>query len=448
MQVSVESVSTLERRVTISVPAAEVDVAFEKKLKDTASRARIDGFRPGKVPMKEVRRRYARSIREEILGDVINNSFYQAITKEKLNLAGNPHIEFTKDEPGQDVEYVATFEVYPEIQIKNLENIVVEKPVSEIADADIDAMLEKLRQQRAIFVKTEEPAADGDQITIDFSGSIDGVAFEGGAAEGHALVLGSKSMIPGFEDALIGASAGEDRTINVTFPEAYHSEELKGKAAQFAVKVHKVERKQLAEVDDEFIKHFGVTEGGVDAFRAEIRKNMERELKNAIKNKVKNQVFEGLLKHNELEVPKALVSQETDRMRKQMLQQFGGQGANLDISMLPAELFTERATHSVKLGLLLSEFMRTSELSVDAERVRKTIEELAEPFEQPQEVIDWYNSNDQQRRQLEAAVLEDQAVEKLLETAQVSEKVCSYEDAIKPIEPAAEEAEEETASEA
>lgn len=436
MQVSVESVSNLERRVIVGVPAADVDGAVEQKLQDTARRVKIDGFRPGKVPMKEVRRRFARGIREEVLGDLVNKSFYQAITQEKLNLAGMPHISFTKDEPGQDVEYVATFEVFPEVEIKNLDSIAVEKPVAEIAESDVDAMIEKLRQQRAVFVKTEDGAADGDQITIDFAGSIEGEAFEGGSASGHRLVLGSKSMIPGFEEALVGIKEGEERTIDVTFPESYHAENLKGKPAQFKVTVSLVEKKQLPEVNEDFIKFFGVADGSADAFRTEIKKNMERELKNAVKNKVKNQVFEGLVKNNEIEVPKALVNQEIDRLRKQMLQQFGGQGANFDPSMLPAELFSERATRSAKLGLLLNEFIRSSSLAVDAGRVRSTIEELAEPFEHPEEVVNWYYQNDQQLRQLEAAVLEDQAVEKILESAKTTEKSCSYEEAVKPAQAA------------
>ncbi len=432
MQVSVESVSNLERRVTVGVPASDVDVAVEQKLEETARRVKIDGFRPGKVPLKEVRRRFAKGIRDEVLGDLVNKSFYQAITQEKLNLAGMPQISFTKDQPGQDVEYVATFEVFPEIQISNLENIAVERPVAEINESDVDAMIEKLRQQRAVFVKTDDAAADGDQVTIDFVGSIDGEEFEGGAATGHRLALGSKSMIPGFEDQLVGVKAGEERVINVSFPESYHAEHLKGKAAQFKVSVSQVESKQLPEVNEEFIGFFGVADGSVEAFRGEIKKNMERELKNAVKNKVKNQVFDGLLRENEIEVPKALVAQEVDRLRKQMVQQFGGQGANFDPAMLPAELFTDRATRSAKLGLLLNEFIRSSALKVDAARVKSTIEELAEPFEHPQEVVNWYYQNDQQLRQLEAAVLEDQAVEKLLESAKTTEKSCSYEEAVKP----------------
>lgn len=432
MQVSVESVSNLERRVTVGVPAADVDVAVEQKLQDTARRVKIDGFRPGKIPMKEVRRRFAKGIREEVLGDLVQKSFYQAITQEKLNMAGMPHIAFTKDEPGHDVEYVATFEIFPEIEIKNLENIVVEKPVANINESDVDAMIEKLRQQRAVFIQTDAGAANGDQVTLDFVGTIDGEAFEGGSASGHRLVLGSNSMIPGFEQGLEGVKAGEERIIDVTFPESYHAEHLKGKPAQFKATVSLVEKKQLPEVNEEFIKFFGVADGSVDAFRTEIKKNMERELKNAVKNKVKTQVFDGLVRENEIEVPKSIVNQEIDRLRKQMLQQFGNQGANFDMSMLPAELFTDRATRSAKLGLLLSDYIRAAGIKVDANRVRSTIEELAEPFEHPEEVVKWYYQNDQQLRQLEAAVLEDQAVEKILESAKTTEVACSYEEAVKP----------------
>jgi len=324
MQVSVENVSTLERRLAITVPSSQVDEAVEKKLVDTARRVKIDGFRPGKVPLAEVRKRFARGMREEVLGDVINKSFYDAIVTEKLNPAGAPSIAFTTNEAGKDLSYTATFEVYPEVTVSGLDAITVVRPSADIAESDIESMINRLREQRATFSAKEGAADKGDQVTIDFEGSIDGEAFEGGTAKGQKLVLGSGSMIPGFEDGIVGMAVGETRNIPVTFPEDYQAENLKGKAAQFAITVNAVEVRQLPEVNEEFVRFFGIGDGSMDAFRAEITRNMTRELKTSTRNKVKQQVFDGLLAANEFDVPKTMVGAEVDRMRQQMIQQFGG----------------------------------------------------------------------------------------------------------------------------
>jgi len=431
MQVSVETTSGLERRLTVGVPADKIDTAVDEKLKDAAQRVRIDGFRPGKVPLKEVRRRFGKSIREEVIGEVVSNSFYDAITKESLNPAGYPSIERTKDEPGHDLEFVATFEVYPEVQVQGLDKISVVRPIAEIEESDIDAMIERLREQRASFAEVDRAAADGDQVNIDFEGTKEGVAFEGGTAQGQDLVLGSGSMIPGFEDGIVGMSKGDEKVIDVTFPDDYHSEELKGQPVQFKITVNSVSARSLPEVNEEFIKNFTQKEdSNLDEFRVEIRKNMERELKNAVKNRVKKAVMDGVLENNELDVPKALIDSEINRQRQQMMQQFGG-GQNFDMNMLPAELFEAQANRAVKLALVLGELIKDKEIKADATRVRSTIEEMAQPYENPEQVVAYYYENEQMLQQVEAMVLEDQVVDVILEQATVSDQQMSYEEAVK-----------------
>lgn len=442
MQVSVETTSGLERRMTVGIPAAKIDAAVESKLAETAKRVRIDGFRPGKVPLREVRRRFGKAIREEVIGELVSNSFYEAMTQQSLNPAGYPSIERTKDAPGEDLEFVATFEVYPEIKVQGLSSISVVRPVAEIQESDIDAMIERLREQRATFVDVDRPAQNGDQVIIDFVGTKDGEAFQGGSAQNTKLVLGSGQMIPGFEDGLVGATKGEERVLALTFPEDYHAPDLKGQAVQFAVTVKAVQEKQLPEVDAELIKAFVGKDADLQSFRNEIRLNMERELKNAIKNRVKKQVMDGVLEQNsDVLVPKALIDSEIDRQRQQMVQQFGG-GANFDFRSLPAELFEKQATRAVKLALLLGEVIKERGIKSDAARVRAAIEELAQPYENPQQVIAWYYENKQVLQQVEAMVLEDQVVDVILEQAQLTDQVMAYEEAVRQPVPAGEEDDE------
>lgn len=429
MQVSVETTSGLERRLTVGVPAEKLDSAVKARLADAQKNLRINGFRPGKVPMLEVKRRFGRAVRDEVLGEVMRESFIEAVGKENIEPAGMPDFQPTVNEPGKDLEFVATFEVYPEIELAAFDAVEVEKPATEITDADVDKMIEQLREQRATFEVAERAAASGDRVNINYAGTVDGEAFEGGSADGQQLVLGSGQMIPGFEDGIVGLSAGEQKTIDVTFPEDYQAEELKGKAARFAITVNKVEAKQLPEIDDDFMALFGVKEGGMDAFRTEVRKNMERELKNALRNKVKEQVMSGLVDAHTFDVPGALVRGEIQRMRQQMVQQFGG-GQQFDASMLPEELFREQAERSVRLGLIVRQILEKHELKADADKVRAQVEEIASQYEQPEEVVNWVYSNPQQLQQIEGAVLEEQVVELVLGQAKVSEKAMSYEEAV------------------
>ncbi|TVP88276.1 MAG: trigger factor [Pseudomonadaceae bacterium] len=435
MQVSVETTSGLERRMTVGIPAERIDNEVNKRLQQTARRARVDGFRPGKVPMSVIRKRFGDSARQEVIGEVIQSSFFEAVTQEKLNPAGAPSVEPKQLEAGKDFEYIATFEVYPEVSLADFSGIKVERIESEVTDADLDNMLEILRKQNTSFKAVEREAATDDQLTLDFVGRVDGEEFQGGTATDTQLVLGSGRMIPGFEDGLVGAKAGETRTLKVTFPEEYQNQDLAGKAAEFEATVKEVAEPVLPELNDEFFAQFGVDEGGLDAFRTEVRKNMDRELRQAIKTKIKGQVMDGLLETNEVDVPKAMLSNEVDRLRVQAVQQFGG--ANIKPEQLPAELFEEQAKRRVALGLVVAEIVKQHELKPDEDRVRAMIEEMASAYQEPQQVINWYYQNEQQLGEVQSVVLEEQVVDTVLQKAQVTDKQVPYEEAVKPAQPAA-----------
>ncbi|TLX61853.1 trigger factor [Stutzerimonas nosocomialis] len=431
MQVSVESTSALERRMTIGVPAERIETEVNKRLQQTASRAKIPGFRPGKVPMSVIRQRYEAAARQEVLGDVIQATFYEAVVAEKLNPAGAPAVEPKVFEKGKDLEYIATFEVFPEFQVAGFDGIEVERLSAEVAESDVDNMLEILRKQNTRYEAVDRAAENGDQLTIDFVGKIDGEAFAGGSANNTQLVLGSGRMIPGFEDALVGVKVGEERVINPTFPEDYQNLDLAGKTAEFTVTVNAVAAPQLPELDEAFFAQFGVQEGGLEGFRAEVRKNMERELRQAIKSKVKNQVMEGLITTNQIDVPKALIDNEVNRLRVQAVQQFGG---NIKPDQLPAELFQEQAKRRVVLGLIVAEVVKQKELKPDEARVRELIEEMASAYQEPEQVVSWYYKNDEQMNEVRSVVLEEQVVDTVLQQAKVTDKSVSYEEAVKPVE--------------
>ncbi|GGU57177.1 trigger factor [Pseudomonas laurentiana] len=429
MQVSVENTSALERRMTIGVPAERIETEVNKRLQQTARRAKVPGFRPGKVPMSVIRQRYEDAARQEALGDLIQATFYEAVVEQKLNPAGAPAVEPKVFEKGKDLEYVATFEVFPEFAVAGFESIAVERLSAEVADADLDNMLEVLRKQNVRYEVAERAAQNEDQLNIDFVGKIDGEVFAGGSAKGTQLVLGSGRMIPGFEEGLVGAKAGEERVLNLTFPENYQNLDLANKAAEFTVTVNSVSEPKLPELTEEFFAQFGIKEAGVDGFRAEVRKNMERELRQAIKTKVKNQVMDGLLAANPIEVPKALLENEVNRLRVQAVQQFGG---NIKPEQLPAELFEEQAKRRVVLGLIVAEVVKQNELKPDEDRVRELIQEMASAYQEPEQVVAWYYKNDQQLNEVRSVVLEEQVVDTVLQKATVTDKSVSYEEAVKP----------------
>ncbi|MCT7359634.1 trigger factor [Thalassolituus pacificus] len=431
MQVSIETTSGLQRVMTIGVPAAEVEGKVTAELKRISKGQRVNGFRKGKpLPPAVAKRMFGKQARYEAIYQQMQQSFFKAVQDENVKLAGMPTFEPTVDEDGKDLEFKATFEVYPEITLADFGGIEVEQKTATVTDADLETMLDTLRKQNAQWEESAEAAADGDQVVIDFEGFIDGEAFEGGAAKGYSLTLGSNSMIPGFETGLVGAKAGEEKTLDVAFPEDYHKEELKGKPAQFKVTVTAVKKPQLPELNEEFFKGFGVETADEAEFKVEIRKNMDRELDRAVRNLTKQQVIAGLVATNEVEAPSSLVDQEIDRLRKQAVQQFGG-GQQLDPNMLPAELFKDQAEKRVVIGLLMNAVIEANELTPSAEKVAQLIEEVAATYQDPEEVRNYYNSNPQQKSQVEALALEEQAVEKVLAGAKISQAEATYEEVIR-----------------
>ena len=439
MRVSVETTSGLERRLTVGVPADRVDTAVDKRLQEAARNVRLPGFRPGKVPMRVMQQRFGAGVRQEVLGEVISQSFQEAVISENLRPAGQPSIEARKMDVGQDVEYTATFEVFPTLEVSTLDDLSVEKPVADVTDADIDDIVEVFRKQQGKLVTSERAAAEGDTVVIDFEGFRNGEAFEGGAGEGTSLELGSGRMIPGFEDGLVGASAGEEKVLKLTFPEDYQNEDLAGADVEFKVQVKEVQELELAPVDAALFAQYGLEEGTEEEFRAEVKQNMERELRNAIEASVKNQVMDAVVAaHDDLELPASLIAQEVNAMRQQMFQQFGG-GAPQDMdlsSVLPDEMFSEQAERRVKLGLVVAEMIGQFELTAEPAKVREAIEDIASTYQDPEEVINWYYSENEQLAGIESRVLEDAVVEKLLSTAAIAEVECSYQDALEKARPA------------
>ncbi len=433
MQVSIETTSGLERRLTVGVPAERIDSEVNVRLQKAAKNVRLDGFRPGKVPMKVIRQRFGAGVRQEVLGEVMSQSFQEAVMQEKLRPAGQPSIEPKNLEAGKDLEYIATFEIFPDVEIADMGGFDVEQFVASVEEDDIDNIIEVFRKEQGSWEDVERAAADGDTVNIDYLGTKEGEEFDGGSAEGSDLLLGSGQMIEGFEAGIEGMSAGDEKTLSLSFPEEYHNEDLKGAAVEFKVTVNAVKEQVLAELDADLFTKYGVEDGGVEKFREEIGENMARELKNAIRANVKQQVMDAVLKaHESLEIPKALLQQEIGAMRKQMFQQFGGmQNQEIDLeSLLPEDMFRDKAEPRVKLGLILSEMISKEQLTADPEKVRTTIEELASTYQDPEEVVNYYYSNQEQLSSVESKVLEDQVVEKLLESANITENECSYQDAI------------------
>lgn len=443
MKVSIETTSGLERRLTVGVPAERVEGEVDSRLKKAAHNVKLNGFRPGKVPFKVVKQRFGAGVRQEVIGDLVNQTFYEAIVQEKLQPAGAPSIDATQVAAGKDLEYVATFEVYPDVQVAQPDGVEIERPVAEVTDADVEKMIDVFRNQQASWEAVERAAADGDKVNIDYKGTKDGEAFEGGSADGSDLTIGSGRMIPGFEEGIVGMAAGDEKVLDLTFPEEYHAEGLKGAAVQFAIKVNSVSAQVLPELNEEFFGKYGVESGNEEEFRAEIKKNMERELKNAVKNKVKTAVLDALLQaNNALQIPNALIATEIKALKEQALQQYGMPMEGFDLNLLPDDMFSEQAKRRVALGLLMGEIIKVDELKADADKVRAMVEDIASTYQEPEEVISYYYENKEQLQGVEGAVLEDQVVEKLLASVTVTDKASSYEEALAPPAPKAAEAEE------
>ncbi|MES9855452.1 MAG: trigger factor [Sedimenticola sp.] len=435
MQISVESKEGLERRMTVELPAEMINEAVEQRLKDVSRTANLDGFRPGKVPMSVVRKKFTEQVRQEIFGDLVKSSYFQALAKEKLEPAGEPSIEPHDDVAEGAMGYTAIFEVMPKVKLNDLSEAVVNRPVAEVADSDVEAMIEKLRSQRATWNDVERESQDGDQLTINFKGFIDGEAFEGGSADGIALILGSGSMIEGFESGLVGAKAGEERTLELTFPEDYQADNLAGKAATFEAEVTKVAESVMPELDDEFAKSFDTLEGGVEAMRKDILGNMERELSDRIKGMEKEQAMNVLLEANDIEVPQGLIQQESQALLQQTRANMQQSGQSSDVD-LPLSLFEDQAKKRVSLGLLTAEIIKENDIKLDEERVREKVEQFASTYEEPQDVIDYYYSNREQLSAVENVVIEEQVVDWILERVKVEDTASTFDEIMNP-QPAA-----------
>jgi trigger factor len=436
MQVSVEQKEGLERHMTVELPAERVNEEVEKRFKTIAKSAKVDGFRPGKVPLSVIRKRYAEQVLHEVHGELIRSTYFEALGQEKLQPAGDPYIEPVQKEPGEGFGYTAIFEVMPEVELGEMSAIAVERPVADVTDEDVESMIEKLRKQRATWSDVERKSKLEDQITINFKGSIDGELFEGGSADGVPLVLGSNSMIPGFEDGLVGTAAGDNKTINVTFPEEYQAENLAGKDAVFEVEVTKVSEQVLPEIDEEFIKTFGVEDGSVETLHSEIRGNMERELEDKLGALVKEKALDALLEANgDLDIPQAMIKKEAQTLKEQTMQNMQQYGQQSDVD-LPLDLFEDQAKRRVSLGLLVAEVIKANEIKLDDERVKDKIEKFAQTYEKPQEVIDYYNSNAEQMALVQNIVLEEQVVDWVMEQAKVEDVKSSFEEITAPAQQA------------
>lgn len=430
MQVSVETTSSVERKMTIGVPAEQVDQEVEKRIQQTAKTIKLNGFRPGKVPVKVVRKRYGMAVRQEVLNEVMRDSYMNALTQEGINPIGYPKFEPNNIEAGADVEFTATFEVAPEPEQPDLSQISIEEPSAEIKAKDIKEMIDVLRRQHGEKKAVKRKCKKKDILTIDYTGYVNDEAFEGGSGKNHPITLGEGKMIPGFEEGLVGAKAGEDVELNLAFPEDYFNEELAGKDARFEVSISQVEEIKLPEMNEEFYAKYGIETDSEETFQEEVTKNMQRELTQAIQANVKQQIVDGLLELSDLEVPQAMVDQEITKMKHDAIRQFGG-GQNMDPNTLPSEMFQAQAESRVKTGLLFAAVMKANDIKPDGDKVTAKIEELAATYESPDEVKAFY-AQPENKAQIEAAVLEDEVVSVVLAQAKVKKKKMSYEDAVKP----------------
>lgn len=425
MQVSVETGEGLERKMTVQVPAETVEMEVENRLKSMVGRVKIDGFRPGKVPLKVVKQRYGTQVFQEVAGELMQSTFRDAITQENLRPVGDPAIEASELQLGRPLEYIATFEVYPELALSPISDIKLERPTAEVTDTDVDNMLDTLRKQKADWSEVDRAAEDGDRVTVSFTGTIDGVAFDGGTAQDVPVTIGSGSMIPGFEEKLTGLASGADTSISVPFPDDYQAADLAGKAADFAINVTKVEVAEFPEIDDEFAKAFGVEEGGIDKLREDIQANMQREMDNRNKVNIKSKVMDQLIENNPVDIPKATIVEEAEALKEQTAIQQPG-------SDMPVESFMEDAARRVKLGMILSEVVKLSAIQISQDKVQERIELMAKDYEDPAEFVNYYRGNPELLRSIETLVMEDMVVDWIVEQASVSETKSSFDEIMNP----------------
>lgn len=429
MQATLESLNGLERRLNVSLPLTEIDTEVSARLKKIARTAKLAGFRPGKVPLKIVEQQFGPQVRQEVLGDVVKKSFGDAVREQNLRVAGLPSIEpRSGGEGGGAFEYSATFEVYPEVTVTDVSSLQFKRPVHEIVEADVDRTLEILRRQRVKFDPVERPAATEDLVTIDYRGTIDGVEFPGGSASDHGVILGQGRLLPEFESHLVGLSAGATAAFDLQFPDTYHGKDVAGKTARFEVTLQRVAAPRLPDLDAEFAKQMGIEDGDLEKLRAEVRSNVEREIKARIRKRVKDQVMQALLDANELPIPKSLVDMEAQRLTQATMQDLASRGVDVQRLPFPAEGFETQARRRVSLGLILAELVRTHDLGPRPEQVRAAVEEHAQSFEHPREVVKWYYQVPERLNEFESVVLEDNVVQWVTRTAQVEEEAVGFDE--------------------
>ncbi len=426
MQVSVENTSELTRKMTVTIPEETVQEKMEARFKKLAKEIKLDGFRPGKVPVRVVKKQFADRVRGEVAGDLIQSSYYEALQKEDLVPAGYPNIQPTEQKEG--LEYVAEFEVYPEISLAAVSDLKVTRLTASVGDENVDQMIAKLREQKKDWQEVERESTEGDRIIIHFSGEAEGESFTGGKVENYPVEIGAGQMIPGFEDELKGLKAGDGKSFEITFPEDYGNEKLAGKTATFDIEVVKVEESVLPEVNEEFIKAYGIESGDMDEFREDVKANMERELDRTLRNKFKTAVMDALYEKIEVTLPNALIDQEIEELMKPYQENAKKQGRSIEDLDLPREMFEEQAKRRVALGLILGEIIKQNEIKVDDDRVRSMLEDMASGYENPEQVVNWYYENPERLQEIQQMALEEQTVDWVEQQATVTEESADFDD--------------------
>ncbi len=426
MQVSVEKTSELVRKMTVSVPEEVVQEKMETRFKSLAREIKLDGFRPGKVPLNVVKKQFGDRVRGEVSGDLIQSTYFEALQEKDLVPAGQPHIHPADNKEG--LEYIAEFEVYPEISLQGMEELEIVRSFATVEGNDLESMINKLREQKKDWRAVERASQEGDRVTLHFSGECEGENFTDGRTENYQVEIGEKQMIPGFEDELLDLKAGANKTFDITFPEQYGNEKLAGKSARFEVEIIKVEEAVLPEIDTDFIQAYGIDDGDLESFRADIKANMERELTQALKNRLKSAVMDAVYENIKISTPNALIDQEIKEMMKPYIENAKKRNMTLEDLNLPRDVFEEQARRRVTLGLILGEIIKANEITVDADKVRSEIESMASSYDQPDEVIEWYYADEKRLQEIQQMVLEDQTVEWIVSRAKITDETVRFED--------------------
>lgn len=433
MGVSLETLNGLERKLTITVPAEQISEEVNVRVRDLVRKVKIDGYRPGKAPLDIVKRRFQHAVQDEVARELAQNALADALRSQDVKIAGYPNVEPLKIEAGKDLIFSAKFEIYPKITINTLDNAPIEQIESAVIDVDVDTLIQKMLEQDKIWHSVDRSVAEGDKIKLDFIGYVDGVAFEGGKAHNFELIIGSGSMIPGFETGIIGAAINEPRDIQVKFPEEYHAKELAGKDAVFKITVTEILEGKTAELDDTYAAKY-VKEGGVEAFKKEIRENMEKQLENQIITLNKEKIFDKMMTINEFDLPTALVDHEIENLKHEFFHKIYGNhhSEHEKIPDFPRQMFEDRAKRRVHLGLLFSEFVAQNQIQVDESRVESFIERLSASYENPEEMRQYYLNNEDRMNEIRSVVLEEIVVEKIAQTGQIVKLNMSYDAVMNP----------------